>query len=116
MDESSVPDYFPDTLPRFEAGQLVLHKRYGYRGVVVDFDMRCQAPDSWYLANQTQPDRDQPWYHILVHQTDRVTYAAEVSLSADQLGEPIEHPLLDHLFLNFESGVYRRSDMPWPIR
>jgi heat shock protein HspQ len=114
VDDSTVPDYFPDRLPRFEPGRLVRHKRYGYLGVVVDFDMRCQAPDSWYLANRTQPDRNQPWYHVLVDQTDRVTYAAEESLSADQLGQPIQHPLLDQLFIGFDSGNYRRNDMPWP--
>lgn len=50
----------------FEPGQLVRHRRYGYRGVVVDRDEFCEADDEWYSKNQTQPDRDQPWYHVLV--------------------------------------------------
>ena len=52
--------------PVFESGQLVRHRRYGYRGVVVDRDEFCQADDEWYSKNQTQPNRDQPWYHVLV--------------------------------------------------
>ena len=32
--------------PRFEPGQLVVHRRYGYRGVVVAFDVTCEAKDS----------------------------------------------------------------------
>ena len=77
-----IPDYFPGDLPKFHIGQVVEHKRYGYRGVIVDFDMACQAEDSWYEANQTQPGKDQPWYHVLVHRSNGNTYAAEESLES----------------------------------
>ena len=69
--------------PVFEPGQLVRHRRYGYRGVVVDRDECCRAGDDWYLKNQTQPDRDQPWYHVLVDGSSTCTYAASESLVAD---------------------------------
>ncbi len=39
--------------PKFQSGQLVAHRRYGYRGVVVEYDLTCQADDSWYYSNQT---------------------------------------------------------------
>jgi heat shock protein HspQ len=78
---------------RFEIGQLITHRRYGYRGVIVAYDSSCQAPDSWYRSNQTQPDRQQPWYHVLVHGSPVTTYAAQTSLEADDSGLPIEHPL-----------------------
>ena len=106
-------DIFED-LPEFEPGQIVRHRRYGYRGLVVDFDMRCRATDSWYLANQSQPNRDQPWYHVLVDGSDRVTYAAEQNLSADRLGNPVDHPLVEHLFESFRNGRYHRNDQHWP--
>ncbi len=60
--------------PVFEPGQLVLHRRYGYRGVVVERDEFCQADDAWYSKNQTQPDRDQPWYHVLVNESLTCTF------------------------------------------
>ena len=53
----------------FDVGTLVRHRRYGYRGVIVAFDATCQASDQWYYSNQTQPSHDQPWYHVLVHES-----------------------------------------------
>jgi heat shock protein HspQ len=94
----------------FEPGQLVRHRRYGYRGVVVDRDEFCQADDEWYSKNQTQPDRDQPWYHVLVDGSPTCTYAASESLIADPSGLPIEHPLLTHFFCEFKNGIYIRKD------
>ena len=52
------------TEPKFFPGQIVRHKRYGYRGVVVDFDTTCQADETWYQSDNTQPVRNQPWYHV----------------------------------------------------
>lgn len=102
------------TTPRFEAGQLVRHKRYGYRGVVLQADGRCEAPEAWYRKNQTQPDRRQAWYHVLVHGGDAVTYAAQENLLPDESAEPIDHPLVPHFFDGFEDGRHRRNDKPWP--
>jgi heat shock protein HspQ len=101
--------------PRFERGQLVKHRRYGYRGVVVDFDLTCQASEVWYQKNQTQPERTQPWYHVLVHRAAHSTYAAQTSLLADDSGEPIEHPALAHFFTDFVGGRYFRNDEPWQL-
>ncbi|MFQ5845905.1 MAG: heat shock protein HspQ, partial [Planctomycetota bacterium] len=63
--------------PRFEPGELVRHRRYGYRGVVAGLDPECRAGDEWYQGNLTQPDRRQPWYHVLVHGAQHTTYVAE---------------------------------------
>ncbi|MFQ5504570.1 MAG: heat shock protein HspQ [Planctomycetota bacterium] len=99
--------------PLFFPGQIVRHKRYGYRGVVVDLDSSCQAPDDWYQSNQTQPDRDQPWYHVLVDDSNQVTYAAESSLLEDETRARISHPLVSYFFDGFEQGRYQRNDRPW---
>ncbi len=109
-----VPDYFPDELPLFMPGALVRHRRYGYRGVVVDFDMTCHADDEWYNANPAHPDRDQPWCHILVHGSTINTYAAQENLVADTTGAPIDHPLVQHFFRDVDEQGYRRNDEPWP--
>lgn len=99
--------------PKYQPGQLVRHVRYGYRGVVVDVDLFCQAPAAWYQANQTQPDRQQPWYHVLVHGGANVTYAAQSSLRADDSCEPIDHPLVDEYFDAFDGEKYLRSSRSW---
>ena len=110
--ESSSTPY--DEPAKFAPGQLVRHRRYGYRGVVVDFDMRCQAPEAWYEKNQTQPTRDQPWYHVLVDGGEHATYAAQENLAPETSGQPMVHPLLDYFFSAFEGGQYVRNDEPWP--
>ena len=74
----------------------------------------CQADDAWYKKNQTQPDRDQPWYHVLVSGTSANTYAAAESLVADESGLPIDHPFVPHFFSEFKDGMYVRNDNPWP--
>jgi len=100
--------------PVFEPGEVVRHRRYGYRGVIVARDEFCQADDKWYSKNQTQPERNQPWYHVLVDGSSTCTYAASVNLMADESGLPISHPLLPYFFSNFDQGVYARNDEPWP--
>lgn len=107
----------PESSPaRFLPGQLVRHRRYGYRGVVVAVDLECTADEDWYRSNQSQPDRDQPWYHVLVHGSSQTTYAAESSLLPDPIGGEIEHPLLAVFFGEFESGYYPRNDRAWPLQ
>ncbi len=102
------------TEPVFKPGQLVRHRRYNYRGVVVAFDLTCQADDDWYLSNKSQPKKSQPWYHVLVHDSHQITYAAQTSLEEDNSGKQVVHPLLSHLFSAFSDGQYIRNDRPWP--
>ncbi|MFT7679377.1 MAG: heat shock protein HspQ [Planctomycetota bacterium] len=100
---------------RFQPGDLVRHRRYGYRGVVVEADTHCQASQAWYGNNQTQPSREQAWYHVLVHGSHQSTYAADSSLEADTSQESISHPLLGMYFESFLAGVYQRNDREWGV-
>ncbi|MBT3605434.1 MAG: heat shock protein HspQ [Candidatus Latescibacteria bacterium] len=98
---------------RFKPGQLVKHKRYGYRGIIVAVDLTCHATESWYQSNLSQPDRNQPWYHVLVHDSDQSPYAAQTSLEADTSTEEINHPWLEEFFSDFVGGEYIRNQRPW---
>lgn len=111
---SKINDYFPEDPPRFAIGQLVRHHRYDYRGLIVDFDVCCKADDQWYENNRTQPDREQPWYHVLIDGSTAVTYAAQANLKLDTSNQPIHHPLVPHLFTHFDDGWYERNDRQWP--
>ena len=104
---------FADSKPLFLPGSLVRHRRYHYRGVIVAYDLQCQAPSQWYEKNQTQPPRHQPWYHVLVHATESATYAAQDNLLADAEGLPISHPLLEVYFDAWENGHYVRNATAW---
>ena len=110
----------PDVL-HFEFGSLAAERIdladwLGCRATVSfrGWDLNCLADQSWYQANQTQPDRDQPWYHVLVQDTDGTTYAAQDSLRVATDSQPIEHPLIGKFFSAFVDGRYIRNDRPWP--
>ena len=95
---------------RFRVGQLVQHKLFDYRGVIVDLDATFQGSDEWYeKVARTRPPRDQPWYHLLVHEAEHMTYVAERNLQPDLTGEPIRHPGLGQFFDDLRDGIYVRS-------
>ncbi len=100
--------------PIFKPGNLVLHRRYGYRAVVVEVTPVCVADEQWYQLNQTQPDRNQPWYYLLVSGSKQTNYAAQSNLLTDPSGLPVEHPLVSLFFSDFKNGSYVRNQRRWP--
>jgi len=92
----------------YDLGVVITHKLYHYRGVIVSVDPHCMAGDTWYHSNKTQPSRDQPWYHILVHDSGGLsTYVAQSNLKADASGQPISHPRIQCYFSDFQNGRYQ---------
>ena len=75
----------------------------------------CHAPDAWYASNRTQPQRDQPWYHVLVHGGEHSTYVAQENMREDSGGEQVLHPLVATFFVYFSGGRYTpRKDVSFP--
>lgn len=97
----------------FSRGEIVQHKLYGYRGVIVDFDMSFTADENWYKKNTAMPDKHKPWYHVLVDGTDKVSYVAEQNLSSCEAKEPIQHPLIPHFFSGYQTKQYIRNQNTW---
>lgn len=95
---------------QFAIGQVVRHKLFHYRGVVVDADPVFQGNPEWYEnMAQSRPPKDRPWYHVLVDNADYQTYVAERNLDPDTSGEPINHPAIKLFFNELHEGVYRRQ-------
>ena len=93
---------------RFSIGQCIHHRLFDYRGVIVDVDPEFLGQEAWYQAMaKTRPPRNEPWYHVLVHDAGRETYVAERNLEADESLEPINHPLVQEYFTQFELGQYQ---------
>lgn len=93
--------------PKFTIGQLVHHKKYDYRGVIADVDPEFSGRDEWYDKVATsKPPKDAPWYTVLVHGQEHVTYVAERHLEPDDTGDRIDHPAVNELFESFEDGRY----------
>jgi len=73
----------------------------------VDVDASYQGSEEWYQnVAKSRPPKDQPWYHVLVDDSDHLTYVAERNLEPDLLQEPIDHPLLEVYFTSFRNGRY----------
>ena len=88
-------------------GQVVIDPQFRFRGVVVDVDHKYMGSEEWYVKNAPhQPSKNEPWYHILVHNSDVRIYVAESTLEPDLSGEPVAHPEIDYFFVEFKNGVY----------
>ncbi len=95
----------------FNVGEIVLHAKFGYRGVIVDVDPEFSGTQQWYdEVAVSRPAKDQPWYHILVDESDnQTTYVAEQNLRHDISSKPIEHSYLNMFFSDFERDRYRHK-------
>ena len=95
---------------RFGPGEIVRHRRFDYRGVIVDVDPVFAGTDAWYeQVARSRPPKDKPWYHVLVDGAEHSTYVAERHLESEPDPAPIRHPLLDHFFDRFEAGRYGKD-------
>ncbi|MBW2267484.1 MAG: heat shock protein HspQ [Deltaproteobacteria bacterium] len=92
---------------RFSVGDVIEHRLFGYRGVVLDVDPAFQLSDEWYAKMaRSRPPRDAPWYHVLVEDSDAPRYVAEQNLRPDPSGAKIRNPLLGDHFASFVDGRY----------
>ena len=92
---------------KFSVGQLIIHKLFNYRGVIIDVDPVYLGTDDWY--NQvalTRPPKDKPWYRVLVHNALHETYVAERNIEPDDANSPINNPLISDYFDDFVDGHY----------
>lgn len=93
--------------PKFYIGQVVHHRRFGYRGVVFDVDPEFSLSEAWYeQVAQSRPPKDRPWYHVIPERSEHTTYVAERNLEPDDSGEPVENAALDEMFEDFQDGAY----------
>ena len=97
--------------PKFSIGELVHHRRFRYRGVILDVDPYFQGTLEWYESVAlSHPPKNKPWYHVLVDDAAHSTYVAERNLEPDEYTTPIMHPMLARFFSRLEDGRYIRND------
>jgi len=102
---------FRITQARYSIGDLVHHKLFDYRGVIVDIDPYFQLTDEWYeTVARSKPPKNKPWYHVLVHDAINSTYVAEQNLESDPSGEIINHPMTDKFFTDLRNGRYVNNE------
>ncbi len=91
---------------KFKVGDIVFHTRHRYRGVIFASDSIFKGDEDWYGSSRLQPDRNQPWYHVLVDSARHTTYVAQENIERDISGEPVEHPLVEKIFAAYHGGRY----------
>ena len=86
----------------FSIGDVVRHRFYPFRGVIIDVDPVFANTEEWWqsIPEDVRPRKDQPYYHLLA-ENEHTTYQAYVSeqnLVVDESGEPCRHPQVDEHF------------------
>ena len=73
---------------KFCIGQMIHHKLFGYRGVIVEVDLGFKNSEEWYeMMARTRPPKNQPWYHVRVLHGKHMTYVAERNLEIDPISQ-----------------------------
>jgi len=95
---------------QFSIGQVVRHRVYPFRGVIVDVDPEFGNTDEWWqsIPEEVRTRKDQPFYHLLAENEDTayIAYVSEQNLLSDDSGKPINHPEVAHVFGEFLGGSY----------
>ena len=91
----------------FHLGQVVQHRLFGYRGVIIDVDPEFSLSDNWYeKVAKNNPPRHKPWFRILVHNTAYETYEAQENLLPESDPDKINHPDIREHFKGYNNGRY----------
>lgn len=93
-------------LAKFKIGDLVVHKRQGYRAVVIDVDPLFQASGRYNpQACKRTFSKKNPWYRLLVDDSSQMTYVEECLLVFDSSQQAIDNPNVER-YLVKQQGVY----------
>jgi heat shock protein HspQ len=93
------PPYVSTANAKFAVGQLIHHRLFEYRGVVIDVDPHFHGSENWYdKIAASKPPKDRPWYHVLVDGDPLRTYVAERNLEPDFEGGPIRNDDITDFF------------------
>ena len=95
---------------QFSIGQVVRHRVYSFRGVIVDVDPEFSNTEEWWesIPEDVRPRKDQPFYHLLAEseESSYIAYVSEQNLLIDDSGEPVDHPQVAEVFGEFLGGSY----------
>ncbi|XP_072189403.1 uncharacterized protein [Excalfactoria chinensis] len=101
----------------FSVGQVIVHKTFGYLGVIVGWDVKAEAPEEW-LQHKYPPEkqdvRDTPHYRILINNASgfgkSTAYVSEEEITIT-VGLQVHHPDLQVYFCGYDGSKYILQ--PW---
>jgi len=100
----------------FRVGQVIKHKRWGYHGVIIGWDLTARAPPEWLkeMHGDNEGWKDQPNYAILVDTRDRqapqMTYVPQENFQVVK-NRKVLHPSIEDYFENHDGAQY--LPRPW---
>eukprot|EP00761_Pharyngomonas_kirbyi_P014489 gb/GECH01014519.1/.p1 GENE.gb/GECH01014519.1/~~gb/GECH01014519.1/.p1 ORF type:complete len:286 (+),score=87.41 gb/GECH01014519.1/:1-858(+) len=103
---------------KYGIGQVIRHRKFGYRGVIYGWDTSCQQGEEWIEANGVEQHKvSKPFYHVLADIRDRplspITYVSEENIELIENLEDEDLVLnrsLTILFRDFDNGRYLPRD------
>ncbi|XP_073244959.1 F-box only protein 21-like [Porites lutea] len=101
---------------KFKVGQVIRHKLWNYRGVIIGWDEKMKASELWAQNNHGDKKhwRDMPNYAILVDIRDRpssqITYVPEENIEL-LTNTKVVHQTLEEYFVEFDGARY--LPRPW---
>ncbi|NXY14980.1 FBX21 protein, partial [Atrichornis clamosus] len=110
---SPKPEYI-----KFRVGQVVIHKRFGYSGVIVGWDVKADTAEE-----QLQPKyppvkqdlKDTPHYRILINEANgfgkSTAYVPEEEITIIMGLEVVYHPDMETYFSGYDGSKYIMQ--PW---
>jgi heat shock protein HspQ len=100
----------PQRLAKFSIGQIVHHRFFPFRGVIVDVDPVFNNTEEWWqsIPEKVRPHKDQPFYHLLAENEEHAyeAYVSEQNLVPDNSGKPIGHPAVADVLGAFKGSHY----------
>ncbi|XP_021246392.1 uncharacterized protein LOC110395819 isoform X1 [Numida meleagris] len=102
---------------QFSVGQVIVHKRFGYLGVIVGWDVKAKAPEEW-LQHKYPPEKQDiihtPHYRILINNASgfgkSTAYIPEEEITLT-VGLEVHHPDVKVYFCGYDGSKYILQ--PW---
>ena len=96
--------------PLFNIGDIVKHRIYPFRGVIVDVDPEFSNTEEWYqsIPKDLRPSKKQPFYHLMAENSETFysAYVSQQNIIMDSDNGPVDHPDLEQMFSGIQKGKY----------
>ncbi|NXX27859.1 FBX21 protein, partial [Nicator chloris] len=110
---SPKPEYI-----KFHVGQVIIHRRFGYSGVIVGWDVKANTPEEQLQPRYSpvkQDLKDTPHYRILINKANgfgkSTAYVPEEEITVIMGLEVVYHPDMETYFSGYDGSKYIMQ--PW---
>ncbi|NXA70295.1 FBX21 protein, partial [Mohoua ochrocephala] len=110
---SPKPEYI-----KFRVGQVIIHRRFGYSGVIVGWDVKANTPEERLQPRYPpvkQDLKDTPHYRILINKANgfgkSTAYVPEEEITIIMGLEVVYHPDMETYFSGYDGSKYIMQ--PW---